>query len=252
MTVYALIDADMVLYHALCSAETEVQWDDDMWTRFTPLKQARSNYWNTVAELAELGGFTLADCWHCFTSRSQFRRDLYPNYKANRKGPKPMGFAALKGEILASEQAFMYDQIEADDVIGLLNDQLRELGAETIIVSSDKDMRQLPGTHLNLKGEIDTVGPFESIRTFYTQALMGDSTDGIPGCAGIGKVRAERIVRSMNLDNPVECWETIVDTYGDADYALLMARLVRILRKDEYDFTAHTVNLWQPPTLTGS
>lgn len=244
---YALIDADMILHHAIGAAQQEVQWDDDIWVQWCGLREARDTYYSMLATLGEAAGFGLDDCWHCFTSRSQFRRDLFPGYKAKRKGSKPIGYGALKAEILASDHAFMYDQIEADDVISLLSDRLEE--ADYVIVSGDKDLRQIEGPHCNLTGEVEYVSPLDACYNFWIQAVMGDPVDGIPGAKGIGKVKAERIARNMDLTDPVDCWRHVLAAYGDADEALLNARLVRLLRHDEYDFNNHTVKLWEPPTL---
>ena len=50
-----------------------------------------------------------------------------------------------------------------------------------------------------------------SERFFYKQVLIGDSTDNIPGCPGIGPVKAAKIVDKYSTAELVECWPDIVD-----------------------------------------
>ena len=88
-------------------------------------------------------------------------------------------------------------------------------------------------------------------RFFYCQILAGDSTDGITGLPGTGMVGATKEVGKWEITNPVECWKRIVQLFAkkglDETEAILQARLVRILRDQEYDLQTSTVKLWTPP-----
>jgi len=277
-----LLDADMLLFRAMAATEVELEITEDVWTRHSDLPEARDWYWRHLANWCDYFGCDLSDAVHCFTDRSAFRRDLFPEYKANRKETKkPIGFKALRSELLAEDFAFMYSKIEADDVIGILATQLLADGEEYVIASGDKDMMQLPGRHVWLAGKdgdeepglyinsievneesyvIKTTNEEYSERFTYRQYLSGDATDGIPGCKGVGDVGARRIADKLDISEPVDCWETIVRTYEEAwrkakldvrdapGFALQQARLIRILRRDEYCFNTHEVTLWNPPT----
>lgn len=249
-----LLDSDMLLFRACESASSDAKLDDDIWVKWTDEKLARGTYWEYVAQLCDSTNIAIEDTVHCFTARSQFRRDLFPAYKANRKGQKPMGYKSLLQEILQSQRhAYQMNQIEADDLLGIFSGMFKDEG--NIIASGDKDLKQIPGHHVWLDKELSYIEPDEAQRFFYTQVLTGDSVDGIPGCAGIGPAKAEPIVKALDLDDSVGTWETIVSIYtkkGSVDrpeqYALTQARLVRVLREGEYDFTSHQVKLWTPPS----
>lgn len=272
-----LLDADMLLFRAMSATEVEVELYEDVWTRHSELPAARDYYWQRLNDWCDYFNCVHEDVVHCFTDRSAFRRELFPEYKANRKeSKKPIGFKALRSELLAEDFAFMYSKIEADDVIGILATQLLEDGEEYVIASGDKDMLQLPGRHVWLAGKeaedeqglyinqfevgeeryvIKTATDEYSERFTYRQYLQGDATDGIPGCKGVGEVGARRIVDGFDLSQPVDCWEEIVRTYetkgkvvNASEFALQQARLIRILRRDEYCFNTHQVTLWNPPT----
>jgi DNA polymerase-1 len=251
-----LIDGDMLLIRACEAATSEVIFDDDIWHKWTDEKQARGNYWEYVSALSEVSSVPIEDAVHCFTARSQFRRDLFPGYKTNRKGVKPMGYKVILQSILSSESyAFQYNEIEADDLIGIFADKFREEGC--VIASGDKDLKQIPGQHVWLDKELHHISNNDAQRFFYGQVLTGDSTDGIPGCPKIGAKTAEPIVNNLDPSDPVGCWEKIVSVYREKgkverpdEFALLQARLVHILRDGEYDFHTHQVRLWTPPIAT--
>jgi DNA polymerase-1 len=275
-----LLDSDMLLFRTTSATEVEVELDDEVWVRHSELPQAREMYWETCQAWCELLGCSLDDVLHCFTDKSNFRKDVVdPNYKANRKSkPKPIGYRALKNQLLEESGAWLHRMIEADDLIGIFA-TMPEMEAEGMVIASgDKDLMQLAGKHIWFRSEKDpepedglhiscddswvmkTNTKEHAQRFTYQQYLTGDATDGVPGCPGVGAVNAKRIVDGFDLSDPVGCWEAIVRTYEAAqrkknlalydahEYATQQARLVRILRNGEYDFMTHEVQLWNPPT----
>lgn len=254
-----LVDADMLLFRACSAAEVEVELSDDVWVRHSEQPVARQMYWDQIYEWCDQFKAAPEHVMHCFTERSAFRRELSPIYKANRKGSKPTGFKAMKSEILRDEGAFMFHKIEADDLISIFAGMLGVYDDGVVIASGDKDLKQVPGTHVWTNTEPYEVSPDEATRFTYQQCLSGDSTDGIPGCKGIGPVNAERIVSKFDLSRPVDCWQEIVRTFeqkgqvdNPLDTAILQARLTRLLRAGDYNFNDHTVRLWNPPTSTSA
>lgn len=266
-----LLDADMLLFRAMAATEVEVELSPDVWTRHSEMGDAREFYWRQIREWCELVGCEEEHVWHCFTDRSAFRRDLFPGYKANRKQPKPIGYKHLRAEMLTEDAAFMFSKIEADDLMGIF--ATMSIEDEVVIASGDKDLMQIPGVHLWLATSKE-VEPEDGLvversgdsiikrntkehaeRFTYQQILTGDSTDGIPGCPGVGAVGAKRLVDGFDLGDPVGCWEAIVRTYETkgkvdqpSDFATQQARLVRVLRAGDYNFDTHEVKLWNPPT----
>lgn len=154
----------------------------------------------------------------CFdASKHTFRNDIFEGYKATRK-PMPNELAEqlpLLKDLLCKMNIFIIEQkgIEADDLIGSIS---KKFDLEKIIVSGDRDLLQLidknTEVHLTKKGvtEIDQMTeqslkqkwgllPYQIIEL---KALMGDSSDNIPGVAGIGeKTATSLIVEYQNIDN---------------------------------------------------
>ncbi len=149
-----------------------------------------------------------------------FRHDMFAEYKGTR-GPMPEDLHAqlldlkhlLKTMgILTLEKA----EIEADDIVGTLT---RKFNEEFILISGDKDLLQLVNSNttvwLTQKGisNVLKVTPdvlksefnLEPYQVIELKAIMGDSSDNIPGVAGIGKVGANKLIAEYgNLDNIYE------------------------------------------------
>jgi 5'-3' exonuclease len=177
------------------------------------------------------------------TDKSNFRFKLYPEYKANRKQPKPTWYEELRAMLVSDHKAKVIYGMEADDALGIAQT------GDTIICSIDKDLDQIPGQHYNFVKESHyEVSQEEAEEFFFFQLLVGDRTDNIPGCAGIGPVHAGRII--SRCDGTVAsyekaCLEAYQKAYGVANgmtNLLLYGRLLKIKQHEEE-------GLWQPETL---
>lgn len=248
--ITALIDGDMVAFRVAAGCDTVIAWDDLIYSTHIDIETAQRLIRNEVERIMEATG---ADAVRfAVSARRNFRYDLYPEYKGNRKGTrKPTGLGDLLQFGIDTFNGFRKDGLEADDILGIW--QTRSPKGSTVIVSGDKDLRTVPGKHYNpLKpGEgITTVSQAQADRTHMLQTLTGDTVDNIPGCPKCGPVTAEKILPPLGT-HLVDLWEAVVDHYikmGLApEHALLNARLTRILQSSDYDFETGTVIYWEPP-----
>ena len=119
------------------------------------------------------------------------------------------------------------------------------LADEAVVASIDKDLLTVPGVHYNFVtdqwAEQDRDG---ADYWWMAQTLIGDSTDGYPGCRGIGKKKAATLLSGVT--DPKELWERVVAVFPDRDAALLQARLARILRPGEGNLEDGAYTLWTP------
>jgi DNA polymerase-1 len=107
-------------------------------------------------------------------------------------------------------------------------------------------MVTIPDARIWKDGAILHITPEEAYENFITQALKGDPTDGYYGCKGIGEVTARKII-DKHRGTPESLWEGVVKAYkGDAEDALLNARMARILTSELYD---DAPILWNPPII---
>ncbi len=137
-----------------------------------------------------------------------FRKELYPDYKANRPPPPPDLKQQMKRvwEVVEAFpiQVLQQDGVEADDVIATVVRECREQGLRVVIVSADKDLMQLVGPDVVLWDTMrDKVfGPEEVQERFGVAieqvrdvlALMGDSSDNVPGVPSVGPKTAKDLI----------------------------------------------------------
>ncbi|MBR4953483.1 MAG: DNA polymerase I [Oscillospiraceae bacterium] len=159
-----------------------------------------------------------------------FRHLDYDGYKAQRKGMPDelrVQMPILK-EVLDAMGIMRIEKegFEADDLIGTLAGKCEREGGECVIVTGDKDSFQLITDKITVKhvktrmGQTETVNytparfaeeyGFEPIKMIDLKALMGDTSDNIPGVAGIGeKTALDLVQRFESLDNIYENIDTI-------------------------------------------
>jgi len=245
---WLLLDADMLLFTAVVSAEVEIEWCPDIITTHLPVKEAKYIFREMVdTKLRQAGTDKFALCW---TSDQNFRKEVEPTYKANRQKMdrrKPVGYRAVRQWAETTFPSECWFRLEADDVLGILATRNPE---KAIIWSGDKDLKQIPGLHLDNDGNTFSVSLNQADVYFYRQILTGDSTDGYPGCPGVGPKTAEKLIPEEGFTE-TSAWRTVVEQYKKkglgADYALTQARLARILRETEYTFDE--IQLWTPLSI---
>jgi DNA polymerase I len=141
-------------------------------------------------------------------SEKTFRTDMYPDYKAHRPDPpddlKPQ-FKFIREAVHAFDLPCLeQDGFEADDLIATYVRQAHEAGATSTIVSSDKDLMQLVSDGVVMFDTMKDkkIGRAEVMEKFgvppekviEVQALIGDSTDNVPGVPGIGVKTAAQLI----------------------------------------------------------
>ena len=143
-----------------------------------------------------------------------FRHKMFPDYKGTRKSmPEELKLQVpILQELLTAMNVpiLTLEGYEADDILGTVAKRMQEEGKEVTIVSGDRDLLQLSDEHIKIslpktaKGETHIynyypkdveaewgVSPKEFIDL---KALMGDSSDNIPGVPGMGEKTATWII----------------------------------------------------------
>ncbi|MGE0079791.1 MAG: DNA polymerase I [Thiohalomonadaceae bacterium] len=159
-----------------------------------------------------------------------FRDALYAEYKAHRP-PMPGELASQIEPLHAIIRAMglpllCVDGVEADDVIGTLVMRAREHGMEVVVSTGDKDMAQLvrpgvrlvntmTGTEMDREGVIEKFGvPPERIVDYL--ALIGDTTDNVPGVPKVGpKTAAKWLQQYGSLDEVMAHADEIKGVAGE-------------------------------------
>jgi len=190
-----------------------------------------------------------------------FRDEMFPAYKANRRA-MPEDLAPQFPYIYRVVEALRLPMIrapgvEADDVIATLTRRARSAGIEVVVVSGDKDLMQLVGDGVVM---LDTMrskryGPADVAEKWGVVpeklgdllALMGDSSDNIPGVESIGPKTAADLLREHgSLEAVLAAAPRIKGKRGellarDAEQARLSRRLVAL--REDVDVDADVASL---------
>ncbi len=200
-------------------------------------------------------------------SEKTFRTDFYPEYKAHRpEAPDDLRpqFPLIRDAVRAFEIPCLEQAgYEADDLIATYARFACEAGATTTIVSSDKDLMQLVGQGVIMYDTMKDkrIGREEVIEKFgvgpekviEVQALIGDSTDNVPGVPGIGVKTAaqligeygdlETLLKRANEIKQEKRRQTLID---NAEKARLSKRLVTLDQNVPLDVPADELAVHEP------
>lgn len=179
--------------------------------------------------------------------KANWRKGVLSTYKAARAGKaKPLVFWQAREYLEQNYRTEQFPGLEGDDVLGLYATG-QTIEGKRIVVSIDKDLQSVPGYLYNPnKPELGVrrIEKDAADRFHLLQTLTGDSVDGYGGCPGVGIKRAEAILAKGST------WESVVAAYErkskSESYALVQARVARILRYGEYSRKSGEVKLWEP------
>ena len=237
-----LVDADYIVYKSCAGAETEIDWGDDVILVTSKFSEA---YNNVLRELTKIKNEFIWDTPELilfFSDSKNFRKKIFGAYKGHRNRKKPCGYRRVINELSKDHEVIKLPELEADDAMGIYATE----HPGNIIVSPDKDMRQIPGRLYNMD-EMITVTPTEGAKWHLIQTLAGDQTDGYSGVPGIGIKRAVSLFDEHGYN-----WQTVIKAFKDKelteDDALMNARLARILTCTDYDSEKQAVIPWTPST----
>ena len=223
-----LLDGDIVIYQPYC-----VFNEDDDQSRKLIAKNINTKI-ERLMEAAECNTYIMF-----VTTKFNFRDHLVDDYKANRQDvERPVNLAWAKRWAVDNLNTHFHKGMEADDLLGTHQTD------DTVIWSLDKDLRQIPGSHLDDAtqkvvevtdlGSLEDRGKkvyFDGTLGLYFQLLTGDSTDNIVGCGireltvyksgakkgqeyykrkGVGPKKALALLADLDLDAALD---VVVDEY---------------------------------------
>lgn len=250
-----LIDADVLRYQIAFANQDAIAWEeDDDVHHLTHPEKAANDVESFLLGLQEK--FNSDDVVIVLSGTSNFRIDLDPTYKANRKDkPKPLLWQLVSDYLEWGDhghRVVTQEPLEGDDLIGILH--TGQYLDRSIVLTIDKDMLTVPGLIYrwsNHDSGVVPVSPVDAAFFHLTQVLTGDAVDNYKGCPGIGPKKAEAIMAECR--DPLDYWEAIVETYAkkdlDEDDALLQARLAFILRDGWFNFDSGEITPWTPQQL---
>ena len=278
---HVLIDGDIICYSVgFASQHTEYEidgrrWDDkeaveaycvqrwgepEMYDKVIvtePIEHCLSSVKrmiNNIRSNAEADTFRVV-----ISGPDNFRTDIatLQVYKGNRLDkPKPVFYPEIKDYLINVKKAVVTDGEEADDYLSY-----ESLRTGATIATIDKDLNNTPGWHYNWnKKLLVNITPYQASVNFWTQMIVGDSGDHIPGLFRLTGTKAsakmkKRIAQEPNEYQMYRCvrniWQEAImsDEREDHEYALSLdetlleiGRLLHMRTKEN--------ELWKPPTLS--
>jgi len=224
-----LVDADYIVYKSCAGAETDIDWGDDVIMVVSKFSEAMTNVQRDLLKIKQQFLWDTPEMVLFFSDSKNFRKKIYPDYKGHRNRKKPCGYRRVISALSDQYEVIRMPELEADDAMGIYATE----HPGNVIVSPDKDMKQIPGRLYNMD-EMFTITPEEGREWHYIQTLAGDQTDGYSGVPGIGIKRAVALFEEHGYT-----WDTVVKAFADKDLdedvALMNARLAKILTNKEYD-----------------
>ena len=179
----AIIDADSILF-AVCVDKKQdenqiAQYGDQTERTLEQVIDEFNTYFLKV--LMDSGCIQYV----AFLTNGSHRYSFYPEYKANRKKlDKPKYLSELREYTINTLGFCQVKGYEADDLVNMCRQQL---GENTLIVHTDKDLDQITGNHFNYKKpEFYNISEDTAQLNLWTQVITGDSIDNIKGIPGKG------------------------------------------------------------------
>lgn len=243
-----VVDADHLSFRSASSCEP---------TKAKPFLESKEEaIWRLHSMVEQIyAALNTKDMEFYIAGEGNWRRDIYPEYKANRVLQKKPTYLEDVREILVVQYgAKLVNGREVDDECGIRMTQLQEQGCGPICVSLDKDLYQIPGRHYNfVKMLHTTVSPLDGLKNFYKQIITGDASDNVPAFDGAFRSAVPKFVQKLldpidEMDNEKMMWTHVLDIYkslaprNELDYyefAVRNAKILYIQRKEG--------DVWQPP-----
>jgi DNA polymerase I len=185
-----------------------------------------------------------------------FRKEIFPEYKAHRE-PPPEDFFPQEQRILKvvgdlGIPIFSKGGFEADDLIATMVHRLRDQNFDTVIVSKDKDLRQLLNSSTRLydvQGDsfldaerLQAELGYSPAQAIEVQTLMGDTVDNVQGIPGVGEKTAVKLITTYGsiqeiLKNVEKLTPKMRENFEKYSDRLPIARQLVTLKSDvEFDF----------------
>jgi hypothetical protein len=192
--------------------------------------------------------------------RSNFRFEIFPQYKANRIDVrKPVYYHELRAYLIKRYGAIVVEGEEADDRCSIEHCKLNNLGWDkeiynSVVCSFDKDFNNIPGWHLNyVKDELYYVDELQALRNFYLQILTGDTSDGIPRIKkGWRQKESEEILKNCNIEQDMLEWVyaemiRVLEPLTPEDFNFISSELIK---RGQLVWLRREINeLWTPKVL---
>lgn len=200
-----IIDGDSYVYKAACATSTLVEIGDGLYYEAYDIGKARDYMRDTVTNICEKCGVNDYVIVLASVGTRNFRYEINPTYKSNRKAvKKPIMLDLVRKMVIEEFNTAYIPHLEADDVVRIMYEE----GDGNAIASIDKDLKTFPCKIYDSYHDTFTyVMPQQAEANFKRQLLMGDSADGYAGIKGVGKATADKLlIEGIDIDGILQMY----------------------------------------------
>ena len=145
--------------------------------------------------------FDIVSCYIFIKGNSNFRKELYPEYKANRPSTNPL-IKELYKYAIEMHQAIPADNCEAEDMVYRVS---KEINHEGLILFVDHDLLEIPSRFMNYKtGIFSKVSEKEATYNLYKKLCLSEPGDNVKTSPGIGE---KYFQKNFHIDMTIEEYE---------------------------------------------
>jgi len=181
------------------------------------MEESWDNFLKLVESLQEK--FYTNDYLMAVKGDGNFRMEIFPEYKANRRRAAIARPDNRRTFVDAVTQLSVEEGMsepahgrEADDLVRIWAENAIREKRDFIVCTIDKDLKCIPGRFYDpKKKEMFDISEEEAKRHYYEQILQGDQSDGIPGVPGMGPITAQKSLEGCVTDEDYQ--ETIAGHY---------------------------------------
>lgn len=226
-----IIDGDSYVFKAAYATSTLAEIGDGIYYEAYDINKAREYMKGMIDNICDKCAVNDYVIVLGAVGSRNFRYDINPTYKANRKAiKKPIMLDKVRDMVTSEFNTYSIPCLEADDVVRILYEE----GEGNAIASIDKDLQTFPCKIYDSYHDTFTyVMPQQADANFKRQLMIGDATDGYSGIPKVGKATADKhLIKGIAIDD-------IIQMYLDAGLSIddfkRTYNSAKILSKDDYN-----------------
>jgi DNA polymerase-1 len=238
-----VVDIESYIFRACTACKTLVQDKHDrfIYTESYDLRKGMDYLNNFIEDLR--AKFLTNDVVLVVGDKNNWRKQYYPDYKANRKDKeKPVMYDIILNELYSNYDIVSLPNLEADDTCRIISEDNQNYATRKLLVSIDKDFHSFPCELYDpLHNKQYNINQAEADYNLMKQIIMGDKADNIQGLEGYGEVKATKF-----MDDEPRTLEDVKQLFkekGQLKDFTTNLNLVSMVSIDRYNFNTGEVKV---------
>lgn len=237
-----VVDIESYIYRACTACKTLVNiegYNPDIFVEGFNKRKGLDYIDNFIEDLK--ARFLTNDVILVVGDKNNWRKEYYPDYKANRKDKeKPPMYDIILNELYNKYEIVSLPNLEADDTCRIIYEDNQNYAVRKLLVSIDKDFHSFPCELYDpLHDKQYVINEAEANYNLMKQIIMGDKADNIRGLEGYGEVKTLKF-----LDDEPRTLEDVRELFrekGQLEDFKTNLNLVSMVSINRYDFSSNTV-----------